>query len=104
MTGRPWQPHDGGLRLDVRLQPGASTNRIDGVEALADGSLVLKVRVGAPPEGGKANAALVKLLSKRWKLAKSDVEIVAGETGRRKTLLLHGDPEELASRLAADLG
>ncbi len=98
-----WRPVADGLRLEVRLQPGARADRLDGLETLADGATVLKARVTAPPEGGKANAALVKLLAKRWKLAKSDIRLLAGETSRRKSLLLRGDPQVLAARLRADL-
>lgn len=104
MSDRPWEAADEGLRLAVRLQPGARGERVDGIERLADGRLVLKVRVAAPPEGGKANAALIKLLAKRWGLAKSGVEVAAGHSSRSKTLLLRGDPETLAARLVADLG
>lgn len=86
------------------MRPGARVTRLDGIETLADGEVVLTVRVAAPPEGGRANAALVKLLARRWKLAKSGIEVVAGATARRKRLHLHGDPEALAARLAADLG
>jgi len=98
-----WRLVDDGLRLEVRLQPGAKADRLDGLETLADGAVVLKARVTAPPEGGRANAALVKLLAKRWKLAKSDILLLAGETSRRKSLLLRGDPQRLAERLTADL-
>jgi len=94
---------DDGLRLELRLQPGARADRLDGLETLADGTTVLKARVTAPPEGGKANAALVRLLAKRWKLAKSDIVLLAGETSRRKSLLLRGDGAALAERLLADL-
>lgn len=103
MPRQPWQAREDGLRLDVRAQPGASADRIDGIETLADGGVVLKVRITAPPEGGKANAALVKLLAKRWKLSKSDVSVVAGDKSRRKTLYLRGDPVALAETLARDL-
>lgn len=98
-----WRPVDDGLRLEIRLQPGARADRLDGLETLADGTTVLKARVTAPPEGGKANAALVRLLAKRWKLAKSDILLLAGEASRRKSLLLRGDAAALAERLSADL-
>lgn len=99
----PWKAVDGGLRLELRVQPGAGAERIEGVETLADGTAVMKVRLTAAPEGGKANAALIKLLSKRWKLPKSAFELVAGTTARRKSLLLHGAPEVLAARLEAEV-
>lgn len=100
-----------GLRVDLRLQPGASRAGVDGIAVLDDGATVLKVRVTEPPEGGRANAALVKLLAKAWKLPKSAVSLVAGHTDRRKTLAVAGDPAVLRrdldrwlAELLADLG
>lgn len=66
---------------------------------LDDGATVLKVRVTEPPEGGKANAALIKLLAKAWKLPKSSLSLVAGHTDRRKTLAVAGDPAALRREL-----
>ncbi len=68
---------------------------------LDDGAAVLKLRVTEPPEGGKANAALIKLLAKAWKLPKSDLSLVAGQTDRRKTLAVAGDPKALRRDLQA---
>ncbi len=101
MTEGPFQTCAGGLKVSVRLQPGASRSAIEGPHALADGRVVLKVRVGAPAEGGKANAALVKLLAKSCKVPKTAVDIVAGHSARLKTVLIAGDPEMLAGRLTA---
>ncbi len=103
-TATPWKAVDGGLRLELRVQPGAGADRVEGVETLADGTAVLKVRLTAPPEGGKANAALIKVLSKRWKFPKSAFQLVAGQNARRKSLLLHGEPKALAARLEAHFG
>lgn len=74
-----------GVRLDLRLTPRAGRNAIEGVR---DGRL--QVKVTAPPEDGKANAAVIKLLSKAWKIPQSSFEIVAGHTSRDKSLLLRG--------------
>jgi uncharacterized protein (TIGR00251 family) len=87
-----------GLALALRLQPGAGRAAIDGVARLADGSVVLKARVGEPPEGGKANTALIKLLAKAWKLPKGTIRIVAGRSRRQKTLMIAGDPVDLLAR------
>jgi len=92
-----------GVRLAVRLTPKASRNAVQGVAAGADGAPVLKVAVTAVPEGGKANAALIKLLAKEWKLPKGSIEIITGTTDRRKTLRIHGDAADLAARIAARL-
>ena len=87
------------LLVDLRLQPGASRAKVDGLAVLDDGATVLKVRVTEPPEGGKANAALIKLLAKAWKLPKSALTLVAGHTDRRKTLAVEGDPAALKREL-----
>ncbi|MFQ5774074.1 MAG: DUF167 domain-containing protein [Kiloniellaceae bacterium] len=89
------------MRVALRVQPGASRARIDGPAALGDGSVVLKVRVTEPPEGGKANAAVLRLLAKAWGVPKGRLEIVAGAAERRKTLHVAGDTAELQARLAA---
>ena len=96
-------PVEGGLRVLIRVQPGARRPGIEGPVALADGRVALKVRVSAPPEGGKANAAAVKLLAKAWRLPKSGLGIVAGHGARLKTVLVAGDPEVLKERLEARL-
>lgn len=88
-----------GLRVAVRLTPKASRDRVEGVVADAEGHLLLKAAVTAVPEDGRANAALVKLLAKAWKVPKTAITIVAGATDRRKTLHISGDAGELRSRL-----
>lgn len=95
----PFRISPGGLLVDLRLQPNASRDRVEGFVRPDDGATLLKVRVSAPPEAGKANAALVKLLAKTWKLPKSSLSLVAGQTARRKTLLIAGDPVALQRRL-----
>jgi len=87
--------------VHVRLAPKSARNRIDGIHADADGCPVLKVAVTAVPEAGKANAALIKLLAKEWRVAKSAFEITAGATDRRKVLMIEGEPGPLMDRLAA---
>ena len=71
--------------IDVRVQPKGSSDRIMGEH---DGAL--KVSVTAAPEAGKANAAVIKLLSKALRIPKSSIEIVAGDTSRTKRLRLTG--------------
>ena len=97
----PFSPVSGGVRFHVRLAPKAARDRIDGIHADAGGRPLLKVAVTAPPEGGKANAALIKLLAKEWRLPKSALAIAAGATERRKVLTIAGDTDELMDRLAA---
>jgi uncharacterized protein (TIGR00251 family) len=94
------QPHPQGVILPVRAQPGARCNEIRGRQ---DGCL--KVCVTQSPEKGKANKALVALLSKTLSLRKSQLELIAGETSRTKRFLVQGiTSKELAARIEACLG
>lgn len=95
-----WRAAGQGLRLELLVQPGARRNEIEGLWESADGACVLKLRVSAAPEGGKANAAVIKLLSKALRLPKSAFEIDRGASARRKSLLIAGDPEDLSARFA----
>ena len=83
------------MRLAVRLTPRSRAARIEGV---VDGRL--KVAVTAPPEENLANEALLHLLSREWRLRRSDLSIIAGAESRNKIVHLAGDPAELMARLA----
>lgn len=52
----------------------------------ADGHALLKVNVTAVAEGGKANAAVIKLLAKRWKVASGRFLLVSGAASRQKVI------------------
>jgi hypothetical protein len=89
------EPHPEGTLLPVRAQPGARRNELRGVQ---DG--MLKVCVTQSPEKGKANKAIVELLSKKLGLKKSQIELVSGETAHQKRFVIRGlNPEELAARI-----
>ncbi len=94
----------GGVKVRVRLTPRAGRDRIEGVLAGGDGRAVLKVAVAAPPEGGKANAALIKLLARAWRLPKTSLSIVAGATTRGKTVLIGGNSADITQRLNQWIG
>lgn len=99
MTGSPVGAAPGGVRVQLRLTPKAARDRIDGLAAEADGGTILKVSVTTVPEDGKANAALIKLLSKEWRVPKSAIEVVQGATDRRKVLHITGETDDLLARL-----
>ena len=92
-------PKSPGLRVRVRLQPAGRADKVLGLALDADGAVVLKATVTKPPEGGKANAALIKLLAKEWKVAKSTIEVIQGQTNRNKVLHLRGNADDLAAAL-----
>jgi uncharacterized protein (TIGR00251 family) len=99
MAARPWTTTPGGILLVVRLTPKGGRDAIDGVEALADGSSVLKARVRAPAHEGEANAALVRLIARELGVAPRNVALVAGETARVKRLTISGTGPALAATL-----
>ncbi len=89
----------GGVALAVRLTPKGGRDSIDGIELLADGRSVLKVRVRAAPSEGEANAALVRLLAKAVGVPPRDVALAAGATARIKRLTISGDGPTLIAAL-----
>lgn len=101
---QPWTIDESGLRLTLRLTPNGGRDAVDGTEFDADGEPYLKARVSAVPEDGKANKALIGLLSKKLKVAKSHVSFISGETSRKKILRIEGDPEYLNDKLVELLG
>jgi uncharacterized protein (TIGR00251 family) len=68
--------------LRVKIIPRSATSEI--AEELGDGTL--KIKIAAPPEHGRANAALVALLSQRFHVARSAVTIVSGHAASRKLI------------------
>ena len=97
----PFTPVTDGLTVAVNVTPRASGTRIVGLTADAQGPPLLAVAVSAPPEDGKANAALIKLLAKHWRITKGTITLTAGAMSRRKTLHIAGDPERLLLDLEA---
>ena len=50
----------------------------------------MKIRVAAPPEGGKANKAIAKLLAKELGVRSSDISLVSGQTHPEKVFEVSG--------------
>jgi uncharacterized protein (TIGR00251 family) len=96
----PLYPCRGGLRLAIRLSSRAKADRLNGVRIAADGGRVLTAMVTAPPEEGRANEALLRLLAREWRLPRRDLSIVAGAASRHKTVHIAGDPRQLSDRFA----
>jgi uncharacterized protein (TIGR00251 family) len=97
----PWRAGAEGLLLSVRLTPKGGRDGIDGIELLGDGRPVLKARVRAVPEDGKANDSLIRLIAKAAGVAPSAVSVSSGHTARVKTLAIAGEAAVLAAKLAA---
>ena len=70
----------------VRVTPKSRITEVGKLIADAHGEVRLKINVSAPPEGNKANEAVIELLSDFFKVSKSKVIIVSGQTGRIKKI------------------
>ena len=69
------------LKIKLKISPNASKNEI------IKNQNELKIKITAQPIENKANKTLIEFLSKKFKIAKSNIEIVKGETSKEKTLL-----------------
>lgn len=90
------------LLLRVHVQPGAGRTAVMGRHGDA-----LKVKVGAPPEGGRANAAVVALLASSLGVPEAQVVVESGESSRSKRVRVRGvaaDEFERLLELAAASG
>lgn len=90
-------------RLPVKLQPGASADRIEGWELDPEGRPVLKVRVRARAVEGEANAALLKLLAGALGVPKSAVTLARGGQSRLKMVEAAGLAEDDLRRILTGL-
>lgn len=80
--------------LNLRISPNASKNEIIKSD---DGSI--KVKITAQPVDGKANKALIEFLSKTFKIPKTSIDIVRGETSKDKTVLFKTDDVDKINRI-----
>lgn len=94
-----WRIEAGGVLVFLRVTPNASADRIEGTEARDDGTTVLRLRVTAVPDKGKANAAALALLAKSLGVPKSTITLVSGDTARLKTVRIAGDSQSLLAAL-----
>ena len=84
--------------LTIRVTPRSGRDEFVGEH---DGAI--KVKLAAAPVKGAANKALLELLSRRLRVPKSDIELLAGETGRLKRLRIAGvTMDEARRRLLGD--
>ena len=86
-------------KIDVRVQPNASRNQVDGFE---DGTL--RLRVTAPPADGKANTGVIALLAKTLGVSRSRLEIVRGHSSRNKVVSIDTlSEQEVRRRIEAEV-
>ncbi|MEK6678367.1 MAG: DUF167 domain-containing protein [Nitrospirota bacterium] len=74
-----------GVILPVRIQPRASKDEIVG-----EYNGALKIKLTSPPVEGEANRRCIEFLSKRFKIAKSQLEIIKGEKSKDKLIKIIG--------------
>ena len=84
-----------GITIELRVQPRARRT------ALAAAGGALRASVTAPPEDGRANDAVIALLSLEWRLPKSAFAVIKGATTRDKTIGVSGEPAVLANSIGA---
>jgi uncharacterized protein len=80
-------------RLAVRVQPGASADRVEGRGTDDAGRVFVKLRVRARPEDGAANAAVESVVATALGVPKSAVKVVTGGKTRIKGLQIDGPPD-----------
>jgi uncharacterized protein (TIGR00251 family) len=95
----PWRYSTQGISVALRVTPRGGRDDIDGLETLANGRTVVKVRVRAIAEGGEANRAVTELLAKALGVSKRDVRVLSGTTSRLKQIAIKGDPHRLGETL-----
>jgi len=83
-----------GATFQVRVTPRA---RREEVGPVVDG--LLRIKVAVPPERGEANEAVVALLASALGVPKRSVQIIAGESGRRKTVRVIGARRDVLEKL-----
>ncbi len=87
-----------GLIVGLRISPNAKKNEI-----IKDGDLI-KIKITAQPIDGKANKTLIEFLSKKFKIPKTSIKIVKGETSKEKSVLFITGNEELIKLLSESFG
>lgn len=86
-----------GLLIRIKIVPNSSKN-----DLIIEDEFI-KVKVSAQPIENKANKALIEFLSKRFKVPKTSIEIVKGDTSKEKTLLFSINNEEKKQKIISEL-
>jgi uncharacterized protein (TIGR00251 family) len=95
----PWRYSTQGVSVALRVTPRGGRDEIDGLETLANGRTVVKMRVRAIAEGGEANRAVVEPLARALGVPKARVRVLSGATSRLKQIAVDGDPAKLGDAL-----
>jgi uncharacterized protein (TIGR00251 family) len=90
--------NDMGSAIKVKLLPRSSGNQFLGKEGD-----VYRISVTDPPVDGKANRALISLLSKKLEVPKRNIEIVSGKRSRIKRIRVHGISGDVISNMLENI-
>jgi uncharacterized protein len=74
-----------GVEIRIHLQPRASKTEIVELHGGA-----VKIRIAAPPEGGRANAELCRFLARQLGLPQQSVQVISGVSSRQKRVFIRG--------------
>ncbi len=85
------------LLIRIKIVPNSSKN-----DLIIEDEFI-KVKVTAQPIENKANKALIEFLSKKFKVPKTSIEIVKGDTSKEKTLLFSINDEEKKQNIISEL-
>jgi uncharacterized protein (TIGR00251 family) len=85
-----------GVQVRIHVQPRASKNGFAGIH---DGAI--KLRITAPPVDGKANALIIEILAKMFKVPKSAVLLTSGQQSRQKRFRVTGISMDAALTILA---
>lgn len=91
------KPKENEVHLHVRVQPRSSRNALR-----RDAEGLIRIALTAPPVDGEANETLRAFLAERFKIAKSAVTIVRGQTSKEKTVTITGLSKSDVERCLAE--
>jgi hypothetical protein len=74
---------------------------VAGLYRASDGAVSFLVKVRAAPDKGQANSGVIETLARALGVPKSRVQIIAGQTGRNKLVLVSGDSDAIEGRISA---
>ena len=86
---------ENGLNFNIKVIPKAKQNYIGEIFVNSKNQKILKIYTTAAPIEGKANKAVIALLSKSWQLKKSQISIILGAKDNNKVVHISGDPKDL---------
>ncbi len=90
------KPHNGGTAVNCHVQPNASRTAVAGMYGEE-----LKVSLKTPPVDGKANKELCRFFADLLDLPGSSVQLLSGQTSRRKRIFIPAAPETVIGKLSS---